>query len=95
MLSEKNFYKLQWSPGRMDGHGIKLFDPKAHAEIFDIFLIVSHLKIILTSLDKHITVPWPESHGSCGPHVAHLGPVSPRWAPCRPHEPCYEGYITL
>ena len=24
-------------------------------------------------------------------HGAHLGPVSRRWAPCRPHEPCYQG----
>ena len=24
-------------------------------------------------------------------HGAHLGPVSPRWAPCWPHEPCYQG----
>ena len=24
-----------------------------------------------------------------GPHGAHLGPVGPRWATCRPHEPCY------
>ena len=23
--------------------------------------------------------------------VAHLGPVGPRWAPCGPHEPCYQG----
>ena len=22
---------------------------------------------------------------------AHLGPVGPRWAPCWPHEPCYQG----
>ena len=26
-----------------------------------------------------------------GQHGAHLGPVSPRWAPCCPHEPCYRG----
>ena len=26
-------------------------------------------------------------------HGAHLGPVSPRWAPCWPHEPCYQGMI--
>ena len=26
-------------------------------------------------------------------HGAHLGPVSPRWAPCWPHEPCYQGNI--
>ena len=24
-----------------------------------------------------------------GPTWADLGPVGPRWAPCRPHEPCY------
>ena len=24
-------------------------------------------------------------------HGAHLGPVGPRSAPCRPHEPCYQG----
>ena len=27
-----------------------------------------------------------------GPIWAHLGPVGPRWAPCRPHEYCYQGY---
>ena len=21
-----------------------------------------------------------------------MGPTGPRWAPCRPHEPCYLGY---
>ena len=26
-----------------------------------------------------------------GQHGAHLGPVGPRWAPCWPHEPCYQG----
>ena len=31
------------------------------------------------------------SQGSWGPHGAHLGPVGPRWVPCRPHEPCYLG----
>ena len=25
------------------------------------------------------------------PHRAHLGPVGPSWAPCWPHEPCYQG----
>ena len=27
-----------------------------------------------------------------GPHRAHLGPVGPRWTPCWPHEPCYQGH---
>ena len=25
------------------------------------------------------------------PTWAHLGPVGPKWAPCWPHEPCYQG----
>ena len=33
----------------------------------------------------------PRYQGSRGPHGAHLGPVGPRWAPCGPHEPCYQG----
>ena len=28
---------------------------------------------------------------SWGQHGAHLGPVGPRWAPCWPHEPFYQG----
>ena len=28
---------------------------------------------------------------SWGQHGAHPGPVGPRWAPCWPHEPCYQG----
>ena len=24
-------------------------------------------------------------------HGTHVGPVGPRWAPCWPHEPCYQG----
>ena len=30
-----------------------------------------------------------------GQHGAHLGPVGPRWAPCWPHEPCYQGSSPL
>ena len=28
-------------------------------------------------------------------HGANMGPVSPRWAPCWPHEPCYQGYHSI
>ena len=28
-----------------------------------------------------------------GQHWVHLGPVGPRWAPCWPHEPCYQGSV--
>ena len=30
---------------------------------------------------------------SWGQHGAHLGPVGPRWAPCWPHKPCYQGCL--
>ena len=33
---------------------------------------------------------YPDSWGE---HGAHLGPVGPSWAPCWPHEPCYQGMI--
>ena len=40
---------------------------------------------------------WVMAKGSqipkfMGHHGAHLGPVGPGWAPCWPHEPCYQGY---
>ena len=47
------------------------------------------------SLDAGIKVrlhPWQP--GSRGQHGAHLGPVVPRWAPCRSHEPCSLGLFT-
>ena len=28
-------------------------------------------------------------------HGVHLGPVGPRWVPCRPHESCYQGRVIL
>ena len=34
--------------------------------------------------------PFPDSKV----HGAHLGPAGPRWAPCWPHELCYQGYVT-
>ena len=30
--------------------------------------------------------------GSWGQYGAHLGPIGPRWAPCWPPEPCYQGW---
>ena len=31
--------------------------------------------------------------GSWGLHGAHLGTTGPRWAPCWPHERCYQGWL--
>ena len=38
---------------------------------------------------------YPRKQGSWGLHGAHLGPTGPRWAPCWPHEPCYQGRLEL
>ena len=35
----------------------------------------------------------PRKQSSWGQHGAHLGPVGPRWAPCWPHKPCYQGTL--
>ena len=35
----------------------------------------------------------PRYQGSWGQHGAHLGPTGPRWAPCWPHESCYQGML--
>ena len=37
----------------------------------------------------------PKWQSSWGQHGAHLGPVGPSWAPCWPHEPCYQGLHTV
>ena len=39
--------------------------------------------------------PPPRWQSSWGQHGAHLGPVGPRWAPCWPHESCYQGCCLL
>ena len=47
--------------------------------------------IWLTSRKDKISETLPWLQGSWGQQGANLGPVGPRWAPCRPHEPCYLG----
>ena len=37
----------------------------------------------------------PRWQSSLGQHGSHLGPVGPRWAPCWPHDPCYQGSQAL
>ena len=43
----------------------------------------------------HHQVWWlqPQMIKFMGQHGAHLGPTGPRWAPCWPHEPCYQGRL--
>ena len=42
------------------------------------------------SLRKIYQKRCPRKQSSWGQHGTHLGPVGPRWAPCWPHEPCYQ-----
>ena len=43
---------------------------------------------------RHITSQIARLMGSTwGPPGAHLGPASPRWAPCWPHKSCYQGWL--
>ena len=44
---------------------------------------------------RHFMALYPEIFPDSNVHGAHLGPVGPRWAPCRPHGPCYLGCLTL
>ena len=36
---------------------------------------------------------YPRKQSSWGQHGANLGPIGPKWAPCWPHEPCYQGMV--
>ena len=66
-------------------------------------LIVVRLNLYIESPARNtqIAYKWqtsiqtsPDSNQrSWGQHGAHLGPVGPRWAPCWPHEPCYQGVL--
>ena len=53
----------------------------------------------VTSADAHSLWSGPFHHKiwKTNPdnkvHGAHLGPVDPRWAPCWPHEFCYQGML--
>ena len=46
---------------------------------------------IVNSRPVEINLILSRKQISWGQHGAHLGPVDPRWAPCWPHEPCYQG----
>ena len=61
--------------------------------IIKISLMVLPLGTISIS-EKHETQKATQIAKFMGQHGAHLGPVGPRWAPCWPHEPCYQ-YICM
>ena len=57
----------------------------------------SKLCICLPSRDceaMYVIPAMPQIAKFMGQHGAHLGPVGPRWAPCWPHESCYQGPLT-
>ena len=43
---------------------------------------------------SEVTLWLLRKQGSWDQHEPHLAPVGPRWAQCRPHEPCYLGTST-
>ena len=50
----------------------------------------SHTAVkVMAWMSNYIQSIYSKVHG--GQHGAHLGPVGPRWAPCWPHKPCYQG----
>ena len=62
-----------------------------------ISLTVNHIHCLLLLqcrtpvVDIHALLWLSRKQRSRGQHRAHLGPVGPRWAPCRPNEPCSHG----
>ena len=58
-------------------------------------IIIATWRLELPSADNPLTICYRPccSREQCwwGQHRAHLGPCGPRWAPCFPHEPCYQG----
>ena len=58
-----------------------------------VIIIVFHDSITCLGIDtsaQHFRIRTSQIARFMGPTWAHLGPVSPRWAPCWPHEPCYQ-----
>ena len=50
--------------------------------------------LVLSDGNMHC-VAMPRQQSSWGQHGAHPGPGGPRWAPCWPHEFCYQGWLTM
>ena len=68
---------------------------QVHAtRIFEVFY-TKHLLIrrsIIIQMTHRMRVSYvPRQQSSWGQHGAHLGPVGPIWAPCWPHQLCYQG----
>ena len=55
-------------------------------------LAVEGHRYVLTK--THLRAHWKPNTPDGKVHGAHLGPVGPRWAPCWPHQPCYQGLLT-
>ena len=48
---------------------------------------------LIVSTEKERLI-YTQKAGFMSQHGAHLGPVGPRWVPCGPHEPCYQGNVS-
>ena len=56
--------------------------------------IVIQLASLLKVTGQFESLCLTRYQGSWGHHGANLCPVGPRWTPCWPHEPCYQGIFT-
>ena len=54
---------------------------------------VGHIDVPCTSWLTLINFKPLQIAKLVGQHVSHLGPVGPRWDPCWPHKPCYQGFF--
>ena len=60
-------------------------------KIWSYFLLMLAVNVI----SLYGTGALPREQSSWGQHGAHLCPVGPRWAPCWPHEPYYQGMMQI
>ena len=76
---------VSWNPGRKYSEtGIKIHH-------FSMEKTTTHNVVCFVVLNTVPFSPTIQIIKFMGPAWGHLGPVGPRWAPCWPHEPCYQG----
>ena len=93
-LKQSAFYSNWNINGRSCQMQINDFGFNAGEDIWDVRMYVqfwmrNHLWKM--KLFKAIDAQTPRQQGSRDQQGTHLGPGGPRWDPCWPHEPCYQG----
>ena len=74
-----------WKLAQREDMSKKLAEKQSYLK--GIYTVQTHCStLIFSKILTHIAKSW-------GQYRAHLSPGGPRWAPCWPHEPCYQGTI--